>query len=492
MTRPPFDSGRGRPPLADSPGSPGPGATTSGVGYRVVRAVARLLLNIFYDRIEVTGAENLPATGPLVIAANHHNSVVDAMLLVAVVPRPLRALANAPLFKHPLLGPFLRAMGALPVHRRQEAGNDPAKNATLFAETTATLQAGGAILIFPEGRTQPEPVLQSVRTGAARMVVAAGDAGGRLPVTLLPVGLVYQKPGTFRTGRALVLIGAAVDVADCLRATTTTAQSAETSAPAGDDGAAVEQSVRRLTDRLAAAMRAQIVEADDRHTLRLLGLVEELLREHDGTPPRNEIARVAWQQRAMRIYRTLNERASDRLAAFREGLEAYDAALERAGLAASQLFRRYSWPVVLRFTFREVLPLLLGAPLALFGMIAHVLPYQVTALTVRLIPHTDEEEATDKIVAGLLYFPLAWAAEAYAAYAGGGRWALIVFLAALLPTGFFALAWRERLTRVWQEGRAFVRYLRDRELPDRLHRQRQALVDDLATLAEIAAEPSSP
>jgi hypothetical protein len=255
---------------------------------------------------------------------------------------------------------------------------------------------------------------------------------------------------------------------------------------------AIEQSVRLLTDRLAAAMRAQIVEADDRHTLRLLGLVEELLGEHDGTPRRNETARVAWQQRAMRIYRTLNERASDRLAAFRERLEAYDAALERAGLAAAQLSHQYSWRVVLRFAFREVLPLLLGAPLAIIGIIAHILPYQVTGLAVRLIPHTDEEEATDKILAGLLFFPLAWAAEALSAYAGGGRLTLIVFLVALLPTGFFALAWRERLTRVSQETRAFVRFLWDRGLPDRLRQQRQALADDLAALAELAAEPSSP
>jgi hypothetical protein len=380
----------------------------------------------------------------------------------------------------------------LPVHRRQEAGNDPAKNAALFAETTATLQAGGAILIFPEGRTQPEPVLQSVRTGAARMVVAACNSGGPLPVTLLPVGLVYQKPGTFRAGRALVLAGAPIDIADCLRGETATGVAPGSNAPASGDGMAIEQSVRLLTDRLAAAMRAQIVEADDRHTLRLLGLVEELLGEHDGTPPRNETARVAWQQRAMRIYRTLNERASERLAAFRERLEAYDAALERAGLAAAQLSHQYSWRVVLRFAFREVLPLLLGAPLAIIGIIAHILPYQVTGLAVRLIPHTDEEEATDKILAGLLFFPLAWAAEALSAYAGGGRLALIVFLVALLPTGFFALAWRERLTRVRQETRAFVRFLWDRGLPDRLRQQRQALADDLAALAELAAEPSSP
>ena len=81
--------------------------------YGLVRTLSRVLLKLFYDRIDVVGAEHVPATGPLIVAANHHNSVVDAMLLLAVIPRRLRTLAKAPLFNHPLIGPFLRLMGAL-------------------------------------------------------------------------------------------------------------------------------------------------------------------------------------------------------------------------------------------------------------------------------------------------------------------------------------------------------------------------------------------
>ena len=451
-------------------------ASTSGrMGYALVRALARFLLDLFYTRIEVVGAEHVPAAGPLIVAANHHNSVVDAMLLMAVIRRPLRILANAPLFRHPLIGPFLRLIGALPVHRRKEAGNDPGRNAALFAATTAALRAGGAILIFPEGRTQPEPVLQEVRTGTARMLLAAeSEAPGNPRVTLLPVGLLFHRPGTFRAGRALVLIGRPIETADCL-----------------DGGeAASGAAARTLTDRLADALRAQIVEADDRHTLRLLGLVEELWRESGGAPPSGEPARVARLQGAMRIYRSLLLSAPDRVAAFRGEVETFDAELEKAGLAAAHLSRAYSVAVVARFALSEGLSLLLGAPLALCGMAAHVLPYQLTAAAVRLLPHTDEEDATDKIAAGLVFFPLAWLAEAYAVFAVAGKLALVIFLAALLPIGFFALAWRERLEHVKQEAGAFVRFLRDRDLPRRLRQRRQALATELAALVSLAPEAS--
>ncbi len=443
------------------------------IPYALVRSLVRGLLALFYSRVDMVGRERIPATGPLIVAANHHNSLVDAMLLLAFVPRRVRALAKAPLFGHPLVGPFLRLVGGLPVHRRQEAGNDPARNAELFAATTATLRSGGAILIFPEGRTQPEPVLMTLRTGAARMLLAAADGEGSSPVVLLPVGLVFHEPGTFRSGRALVLVGSPIATDD-----------ARTLAALGSP----EEAARLLTDRLTEALRTLIVEADDLTTLRLLGLVEELWHEEGGELPGDEAARVAWLQRVMRTYHSVGGRDPARVAAFRQALESFAGEIEQAGIAARQLSREYSPGAVVRFALREGVALLLGAPLALCGIVAHVIPYQLTALAARLLDRTVEEEATDKIAGGLIFFPLAWAGEAWCVLRFGGRWALAVFLAALLPTGFFALAWRERLDRVGLEARAFVRFLGDPGLPRRLRERRRELATELRALARSAPE----
>src|SRR5205823_5748109 len=177
----------------------------------------------------------------------------------------------------------------------------------------------------------------------------------------------------------------------------------------GPDGA-----VRTLTGRLAEALRSQIVEADDRRTLRLLGLLEELWREETGERAPDETARVAWLQRATRAHRLLVEREPERIAAFRRQLESFVEDLERAGLASHQLSRAYPGGVVARFVLREAFFLLVGAPLALVGMVLHAIPYQLTGAVVRRLDRTDEEEATDKIAAGLVLYPLAWTAEAAA------------------------------------------------------------------------------
>jgi len=73
-------------------------------GYRLVRAVSWARLWLFYCRVDVVGRERIPAQGGVVVAANHHNSVVDAMLIVAVFPRPVMVLANAP--RQPVLLPL--------------------------------------------------------------------------------------------------------------------------------------------------------------------------------------------------------------------------------------------------------------------------------------------------------------------------------------------------------------------------------------------------
>jgi 1-acyl-sn-glycerol-3-phosphate acyltransferase len=156
----------------------------------------------------------------------------------------------------------------------------------MFGAAIATLREGGAILIFPEGLSQPEPALMPLRTGTARMLLSAetGEGGG-LGVKLLPVGLVFHEPGSFRSGWALVLVGEAI--------------------PTDEDIALYRTSpleaVRQLTDRLAEALRQRIVEANDRETLRLLHVVESLWEEESPHAVRDPAAQAEWIRRGMRV-----------------------------------------------------------------------------------------------------------------------------------------------------------------------------------------------
>lgn len=445
-----------------------------GLGYRLVRSLSRVLLGLFHRRVEVEGAARVPANGPLILAANHQNALVDPMLLMSAVERRLVPIAKAPLFRNPLIAPFLKLVGAVPVHRREDIGAEPVQNDAMFDRATAALDAGGAILIFPEGTSRPEPALRPLRTGTARMLLAAEAATrGRLGIRLVPAGLVFHEPGTFRTGRALVMFGEPVETADCIELY------------ARDPAAAV----RRLTDRLAKRLRAVMVEAGDRDTFELLELVEAMWREESATTGRGAAARAQWMQRAMRAYRYLQHGQPERVAAFRQSVERYAKALDLTGLGPPQLSRRYTRRVVWRYALREGLSLLLGLPLALLGLALHALPYALTAAAVRTLRPDPDEGATYKLAAATVLYPLSWVAEGWIAWRLGGGVGLGAFLLTLIPAGFFALGWRARWERVRREARGFAHFLLKRDLHRRLAVRRRLLVEEMAAL--VKAVPAS-
>ena len=422
--------------------------------------------------MDVVGAERIPRHGPLIVAANHHNALVDAVLLLSTIPRRLVPVAKAPLFGHPLIGPFLRVIGALPVHRRQEGGTDPARNAALFSASTEMLRRGQVVLIFPEGVSQPEPTLMPLRTGAARMLLAA-EAADVSPVTLLPVGLMFHEPGTFRTGWAVVAVGDPVATGDAV-------------ALARDEP---EEAARRLTARLGEALRGLIADVDDRQTLRLVEHAERLWRQERAGAGWDAGTRADWRRRATRAYRYLLHREPARIEALRGLMERYVKDVDTAGLGTAMGLKPPAAHVALGYAARQLAVLTAGLPLAAWGLATHLPPYWLTWAAMRLLRPEADVEATYKLVAGVVLYPVAWIVEGWVAWRLGGGWVLALFVGLLAPGGFFALAWSERLRRLYREGRALLRLLVDRDLGRHLAERRRGILAEMD--AAVALVPES-
>jgi hypothetical protein len=103
----------------------------------------------------------------------------------------------------------------------------------------------------------------------------------------------------------------------------------------------------------------------------------------------------------------------------------------------------------------------------------------------RLVRPSTDTEATFKIFAGLVLYPLGWIAEGWLVWRLGGPWRLAVFIVMVLPTGVLALTWRERWDRVRRDVSAFVQFLRDRDLHRRLLARRHALAEEMEALARL-------
>jgi 1-acyl-sn-glycerol-3-phosphate acyltransferase len=133
--------------------------------YRVAWAVVRIVLRIGV-RWTVVGAENLPASGPMMLASNHLSNA-DVVFFGASLPRQLHYMAKTELWSHPLFGLAVGAFGAFPV-RRGEVDRQALRMALDL------LARERVIGIFPEGHRSRDGVLQSANAGAALLAYRSG------------------------------------------------------------------------------------------------------------------------------------------------------------------------------------------------------------------------------------------------------------------------------------------------------------------------------
>src|SRR5688500_2156942 len=193
--------------------------------YRVLRAFGRLALRWFYRDVEVVGVETLPNAGPVLLASNHPNALVDALVIGCTLQRPVTLTAKATLLEHPLTRALVRAAGIVPLRRASDERaklesavangitTDPSRNERAFAAVLDVLQHGGVVLLFPEGKSHSEPTLAPLKTGLARIALMARDDRGIAPLPIVPVGLTFERKWEPRS-RVVMHVGTPIVASD--------------------------------------------------------------------------------------------------------------------------------------------------------------------------------------------------------------------------------------------------------------------------------------
>ncbi|HEV8496458.1 MAG TPA: lysophospholipid acyltransferase family protein [Gemmatimonadaceae bacterium] len=427
-----------------------------------MRAIAGVALRWYYRDIQVEGLARIPRQRPLLLVVNHPNALIDALLVIWLVPRRVLITAKATIFRNPIAGALLRWLGVVPLRRAsdevQQVGSpNPARNKETFRAVYDALRGNGTVLIFPEGKSHDEPSLARLKTGAARMALYAREAGDVDELAILPIGLTFERKEAPRT-RVLVQIGEPILLATWRAPPNTT--------PADALTAEIDARLRAITlnyqtvDDATRAVRLAAVIAALFEAVPSIGVVDRRLgaemaiaRRIDDLSSKLQQADDETRRQADQLVRHLD--AVERVAA------KHGVLIEDVGISLEP--KR-----ALRFILREGWLLIVGGPIAIWGRVNHWLPFRAARVIAMRSIDGASDPAMRTLVAGTAFVALTYLAQGAVVAALWGAKVALAYLISLPLAADINFYLSDRLGRAVQRARAFLRFRRDPELQVRL------------------------
>lgn len=443
---------------------------------RLIVALVRVALRTYFQRIEVTGRENVPLDKPVIFVLNHPNALVDPVFLFCLAPRRVSFLAKAPLFHMPVIGYLVKEMDSLPVYRQQDEGSDTSKNQETFVAARKLLASGGTIGICPEGVSHDAPGLKPIKTGAARIALAAVSTGEVSDLKIVPAGLYYTCKTTFRSS-ALLYFGNPLNV-DPVKL--------------DSDGNPSRDDVRELSNRIEKALRAVILDAHQEEALLTTARAERIFSSASDGSDDSLKDELRLQQRFIKAYPIVQAHQPDRLRKLEVRMLRFEEELNQAGIDTDELTPpRSTQSVFVTILKRSLLFLLMLGPAAL-GTVAHYPAYRLGGyLATRLSPDSEDVISTIKIISAMLLFPLTWLILAVVGYALFGLIASVLALVVIPVCGYLAIVFFEQLDRSLAGVRVLMFFLMKRRFFVRLLAERKAIKNEIISLGKetpIASE----
>ena len=435
----------------------------------ILSHVSSAALRVYY-RLH-RGGGTVPPNGPVLLVANHPNSLLDPAMVALAARRRVRFLAKAPLFTDPLVGFLVRGAGSIPVYRKADDPSQVSRNEEMFRAVHDALAEGAAVGIFPEGLSHSDPSLAPLKTGAARIALGTLAAHG-VRVPIVPVGTIFRDKNVFRS-EALVTVGQPIAWDDL-------------SPDGGGDGRAV----RELTQRIDQALRDVTVNLEQWEDAALVEVAEAIYAAEFGTA--SDAAEWVARLRATTETLTQLRRTGDGTVPLAKDVSRHARILQRLGLRPRDLVEDPKRPGAVWWLIRR-LPLGGVIPLAVLaaGTAVFVVPYRLTGMLEKRARPKDDVRATHKLLAGAIVFPLWILALAIVIGATMGAFAGIVAVIALPALGLFTLGLHEQWGQARAEAARYVVIRRRRDVIDPLRDQQRELAVRLKAVLQQRSEPGA-
>jgi glycerol-3-phosphate O-acyltransferase / dihydroxyacetone phosphate acyltransferase len=418
-------------------------------------------------------AERVPISGPVLFTSNHPNSLTDAFVIGASVPRKVHFVATVQLFRFRAARWLLLQAGVIPINRAKDDPRAMRSVMDSFEACFRVLEKGEAVGIFPEGITHDDPQLKAVKTGAARMALELEHRhGGSLGLHIVPVGLTFSDKVNYRS-EVLVHFGEPLRVSDFLR--DYPAKRHECIHALSAD---IEQRIKGLILHIPKLERFRIVRAVRRLYQDRITVAQRVLA-HAAPVPVEEIHQT---RTIARVVDFAFEHRPERAAAFVLRLDHYERLLGKLRLSDEDLALlpqgRERW----QQSAVWVCMALVGAPLALYGWLHRWLPVRAIDSCKRSVSKRDPRPtsvSTAVILTGIAAFVVFYGIFVGIFHLFFGWPASLFYALSLPPAGLLAHYYVRELRRFRASLRATWLQLRAPAATRRLLEMRAHLIADI-------------
>lgn len=163
--------------------------------YAVLKVIVRLAAWIFCRKVIINNRKVLKEKGPMILACNHPNSFLDAVIMDILFEQPIWSLARGDAFLGRRVNKILFKLKMLPVYRPTEGVENLSENYKTFDTCIGIFKRNGVVLIFSEGLCVNEWHLRSLKKGTARLAYKCLQEN--IPLKVLPVGINYSSFNRF-------------------------------------------------------------------------------------------------------------------------------------------------------------------------------------------------------------------------------------------------------------------------------------------------------
>jgi 1-acyl-sn-glycerol-3-phosphate acyltransferase len=402
-------------------------------------------LRVYYRHILLLNRSQLDSKSPLLIIANHPNTISDPLLVVVHLREKVFFLANYGLFKNPIASWLLNRLYCIPVKRPQDVDGTPQNNDDAFRRCDEHLQKGGNLFVAPEGVSFMERRIQPLKFGAVRIGFSAEVKNNfDMNLRVLPVGVSYDAPNQFRS-RVVVNAGELMDLRDW--------------------GTAYHENPKKAMDDLRSAMEKRLqdltIHCADAAEGVFLQKLEQVADSETKANTQNWFERG---QKWVQILKQLKTNEPQTYIHLQHQTETY--------------FAQY--PVAVPADSWRLLKLIIGFPVFIYGFFNHIIALAVPYFLNKKMNMYVGYHSTVKYLSGWFSFGFSYYYQIkyFNAYFNDIQWTILYGLT-LMPIGW--LAWEYYQTaKLWYQDRQF------QQLPKTVQKSWHDLKAQIQTIFEPA------